>query len=58
MRPERAAEAAGDLMARSSYKRWIIALVVVLVVAALIRFFAGSLLDMIAEMHGRGGGRH
>ena len=42
-------------MSRTSYKRWLIAVVVILVVAVLIRFYAGSLLEMFAEMHGRGG---
>ncbi len=43
-------------MGRRSYKRLLIALVVILVVAALIRFFAGSLLETFREMHGGGGG--
>ena len=42
-------------MARGSYKPWLIALVVILVVAAFIRFFAGSLLETFREMHGGGG---
>jgi hypothetical protein len=43
-------------MPRTSYKRWIIVLVAVVVVAALIRFFAEPLLETFKAMHGGGGG--